>query len=46
MSRFKLYTQSNTASDNMVRCERTLYQKESSKTCDFIDLYFESRDKK
>ena len=46
MTRFMLYAQSNTVSDNMVRYERKVHQKETIKNPDFLDLYFEFWDKK
>ena len=48
MSQFILYVHRNTASDNMVRCERKLSTRKGGgqRTPDLLDLYFEFRDKK
>ena len=46
MQRFMLYAHRNTASDNRVRHERKVQQKEGERTPDFLNLYFEFRDKK
>ena len=46
MQWFMLYAHRNTAFDNRVWRERKVQQKEGSKTPDFLNLYFEFRDKK
>ena len=43
---YMLYAHRNTASDNRVRCERKVQQKEGQRTPDFLNLYFEFRGKK
>ena len=46
MQRFMFYAHRNTASDNRVRCERKVQQKEGQRTPDFLNLYLKFRDKK